>query len=523
MSVSNNKVISNTIELKDRFTNTAKKAYKSTKDLKSELRKTSASVKKTDTTFKKLQRTLKRKIKIKTDISGIKKATNEVKTLRGEIKKLSFARMGGGGRFGSALKLGGRLGAVLKLGGIATAVGGAAAISGGNALFKSGSALEQQKIAMQHFLGGDKQKSESYLKALRSNANATPFETGAVVAAGTRAIQIANGDTKKGMEFVKLAEDMAALNPGKTISDAMEALADANMGEMERLKEFGFKGSKASFDKAGGNINKMVGANGKTLQQMYKGGAEKLSKSGEGIKSTIIGQLKSGFADAGLSFVKRMKPHLSKLVPITKKLSEQLPDMFDRFFDGASKAVEILTPTFESVKNITLSAVKILKPTFEALAPVAKVLGGALGFVAKVAETILVPAFEKIADVAEGISSAVRWLIDPNVSVSKNTINGRTHRTGKRHIRGNATGTNYFAGGMTEINERGAEMIELPSKSKIYPSGKSREIIGRMAKKSMSNASRIVNLSITVNTSGEIDENKLGEILYRKFKEVVPA
>ena len=52
--------------------------------------------------------------------------------------------------------------------------------------------------------------SADYLKSLRNNANATPFETREVIAAGTRALQIAGGNTKEAMGMVKLAEDMAA-------------------------------------------------------------------------------------------------------------------------------------------------------------------------------------------------------------------------------------------------------------------------------------------------------------------------
>ena len=111
-----------------------------------------------------------------------------------------------------------------------------------------GSDLQQQQISMRHFIGvsnkdlGDTEldkMTSDYMEQLQKNANYTPFGQGEVMQAGTRALSVADGDTKKAMEFVELAEDMAALNPGKTVMDAMEALADANVGEMERLKEFG--------------------------------------------------------------------------------------------------------------------------------------------------------------------------------------------------------------------------------------------------------------------------------------------
>ena len=125
----------------------------------------------------------------------------------------------------------------------------------------SGMQLENQQVSMKHFIGatnkglddaGVQKIADEFTQQLRENANATPFETGEVIAAGSRAVSIANGDTKEAMSLVKLAEDMAAASGGtKTISDAIEALADAKMGETERLKEFGFKGSAEEFEQKG--------------------------------------------------------------------------------------------------------------------------------------------------------------------------------------------------------------------------------------------------------------------------------
>ena len=93
------------------------------------------------------------------------------------------------------------------------------ATAGVGMALKGGMDLEKQEISMRHFMGvGNAGKSSKeldamsaqYLKELRDNANATPFETGEVIAAGTRALQIAGGNTKEAMGMVKLAEDMAA-------------------------------------------------------------------------------------------------------------------------------------------------------------------------------------------------------------------------------------------------------------------------------------------------------------------------
>ncbi|MDO7787123.1 hypothetical protein [Desulforamulus aquiferis] len=119
----------------------------------------------------------------------------------------------------------------------------------GAGLFEStvgaASELEKQRISLEHFMSKGnplldtsniRRMTDEYLDALRQNANLTPFETGEVVAGGTRALQVAMGDPKEALKLLTIAEDMVALNPGKTLSDGMEAIADARMGEFERIE-----------------------------------------------------------------------------------------------------------------------------------------------------------------------------------------------------------------------------------------------------------------------------------------------
>ena len=46
-------------------------------------------------------------------------------------------------------------------------------------------------------------------------------------------------------------------------------------------------------------------------------------------------------------------------------------------------------------------------------------------------------------------------------------------------LRGHATGTNYFGGGWTEINERGGEIVDLPSGSRIYPHATTEKMLAK--------------------------------------------
>ena len=196
---------------------------------------------------------------------------------------------------------------------------------------QSGMELEQQKVSMEHFMGvGNQGKSKAqvkgmtndYVKQLRANANATPFETGEVIKTGTRALTISGGDVKQSMKMVKLAEDMAASDPNKSLGDAIEALADAKMGEFERLKEFGYKGTKEDFDKAGGDFFKMKSKDGQTLEGLFGGLSAKQAQTSSGMMSTIMGNIGNVKQNIGTGILDGLKPALSGGVGLFSKLGD---------------------------------------------------------------------------------------------------------------------------------------------------------------------------------------------------------
>lgn len=343
------------------------------------------------------------------------------------------------------------LGAALGVVGAATAAIGFAGTAVG-----LGSQLQQQQISMRHFIGVsnagmdsaalDKMTSD-YMEQLQKNANYTPFSQGEVMEAGTRALSVADGDTKKAMEFVKLAEDMAALNPGKTVMDAMEALADANVGEMERLKEFGFKMSADDFKAAGGDLFAMTDSKGRSLQGFYAGGAEKLSTSGAGLWSTITGNLESGVQQGGLKMLEALMPALQMAIP----LSDQLADTFAQMgasiggiitwlINGFTQAggvidycrgiVAQLTPLFNQISAwatanmpmiqagfakiwaaidpiiaTVITLIGIFWQMFEAAWPILSKIGG---FIAD----FMIIAIQNLCAVIQGIAGAFQWVFN---------------------------------------------------------------------------------------------------------------
>lgn len=167
---------------------------------------------------------------------------------------------------------------------------------------------ETQAVSMEHWLKGNKALAREVTGWLERFAAATPFEMEDLFPSMTRAIGISEGDVKMAERMVKLAADMAGLTPGKTVQDAMEALADAQMGEFERLKEFQMKMTQEEYKKLGGFVGFLEEA-----ERRFAGGAEKLSQTALGRLSTITDTVKTFFRQTGIGILEAMKPRLDRV------------------------------------------------------------------------------------------------------------------------------------------------------------------------------------------------------------------
>ena len=353
---------------------------------------------------------------------------------------------------------------------------------------KSAMDLEKQQISVSHFMGvNNKDKSAAqiskmsanYTKALRKNANATPFTTDEVMKAGTRALQISKGSTKEAMKTLKLAEDMAALNPGKTVSDAMEALADADMGEMERLKEFGYKGSSTDDPKK----------TREELSKLYSGGSAKLAQSGAGAFSTMVGNLQTGLAEMGTGILQSLVPAMSGVTSMLQGalptftaignaigqgiggavsfLSSQMPvlqPIFQEVWQSVSsiiqttapiigQAIKALWPVFMGVFRVASVALNgisqvvsvvapYVKSAISAISPSLKNVGSVLTTVGNTFKRV----FTSIMNIVKKAYNFVKPLID-GIGNALSSVTGFISGGVSRFLGGNATGTKYWSGG----------------------------------------------------------------------------
>lgn len=227
--------------------------------------------------------------------------------------------------------------------------------------------------------------ANDYMKDLIHLANTTPFDSQDVSSAGTRAIQMANGDVSKGMEITTLAADMAALSPGKTVQDAMEALYDVGMsGETERLKEFGLKVSQAELKALVGkgetddlNQEELMKAFQKLmdgpLKKTFSGGAEELSQTVAGKFATATDSLQSGLTEVAIKFAPQMAAALDF---ITEKLDNLFAmdengnftnSFIIGFIDGINMAISFVGKLVESFKTLMPKVSNALAPIKNAL------------------------------------------------------------------------------------------------------------------------------------------------------------
>lgn len=437
------------------------------------------------------------------------------------------------------------------------------------ATVKSGMELEQQQISMRHFMGvGNKGKSSgeldtmssSYLKSLRDNANATPFETGEVIGAGTRALQIAGGNTKDAMGMVKLAEDMAALNPGKTVGDAMEALADMNIGEMARLTEFGLKASSKDDPK---EVQKK-------LEELYTGGAEKLATSGAGLWSTIMGKLKSNLADIGLGMLEPLKPVMDDVIGFIDSATPGMLALGQAITSGIATGIgwiqeqmPTLAPVFSSVFTTIQGVVQTvapvigqliqsLGPVFSALMPIVQTVFSAIGLAVQTAAPIVSDLIQMWSPIFANVGSALTSLstifgsvfggimktvekaynfVKPLIEGIGGAVSGISGAVSSglgwiaEKMGKNATGTKYWKGGLSLVGEHGPELVQMPSGSKVYTNTETRAIANNAnsttstgsGQKVTSNSININKLADTIVVREDADIDKIAKALVEKI------
>ena len=482
----------------------------------------------------------------------IKTARTEAKELQRQLKDLTGKKydikldLDGQEIQGFSSKLKGGLGTALSVAGgglLAGGIGAAAAgigsgvASAASSMWTGGTERQQYLSSMTHFMGGDQSAAREMMDWANENARTTQFSSGEVLAAASRAIQIADGSATEAQRLTQLAEDMASLTPGKTVMDALEALADADMGEFERMKEFGFKGSADALEAAGGDFWSMKSiSNGKTVEEMFAGGTASGAQNATAKIGTIAGTFEDALSSAGEKMINGLNPALDWLI----EKSEGAANALGGALEWAGNA---LGTTFTNVKAA-------LDPYMPLLGSVASLVGtvvsGAFSTVGSVLNSLVLPAIgwvgEHMTPVFSALNEAAGWVNDKFnalVDAAQGAIDGLAGLPGKiankvtsavSGIGGwiksalgfgsgskHATGAMAF-GGVTQINENmKGELIRLPNGSRIYPYELTRRMLAKELKGSKGPTNNnVINVNIDARGSTMSKQDQ-----YRMRKQIV--
>lgn len=166
-------------------------------------------------------------IGFKADTSGIDKASRGLDSLAKQGDKTDRALGGASSSIGKAFA------------GIAVAVGGLASAT--SALQKLVSVSREFDVLNAGLITatGSAQKASQAFKAIQDFATTTPYSLAQATKAFTQLVNL--GLTPSEAALTSYGNTAAAM--GKDLSQMVEAVADATVGEFERLKEFGIKAS----------------------------------------------------------------------------------------------------------------------------------------------------------------------------------------------------------------------------------------------------------------------------------------
>ena len=199
------------------------------------------------------------------------------------------------------------------------------------------------------------------------------------------------------------------------------------------------------------------------------------------------------------SFYEKMMPDVEELGEAMKGM-ESVPNAYADAFIEANVIGAVGKNSNALYKAGVNSLGRVLPEDKQQILSSAEVLGDA--FVQGIQSDGNISGVENAANVLrQRFKNSAERSLSVSIPVNLGTVPNAAYITAPKKT--NATGTNYFGGGFTYINEHGGEIIDLPTGSRIYPSDKSEK---------MMNSSP--NVSVNVTVAGNIygSENAADEI-----------
>lgn len=321
---------------------------------------------------------------------------------------------------------------------------------------------------------------------------------------------------QKGMEK---ASGNVAFEQGNTVQGAWSN-AKASMARVGA----GFLGGK---DGEGGVFGKLAPAINGLIAKMepLEAAAGNLGEKFGGVVSSIgetIGPVFSALGQALAPLGSLFMSLASVVGPIITAAFQALGNIITTF----------VVPVIQSIAGIISGVVSIIQSTvIPVLSAVSSFISGTVipGFQmlisgaltpVKGAFSLLKSAVDRVASAFKSVKGAIESAVGGLKGLGgriSSAIGGFLNGGGKGH----ATGTGYFEGGWTRVNERGEELIQLARGARIYPAGKTNEIIQRDLRRTTNQKSdaKVIHYApvITVNGANKSDA-EITDMIDRKLR-----
>lgn len=288
---------------------------------------------------------------------------------------------------------------------IASAFAVTAIINFGKRVAQTRGEFQKLQVVLENTLGS-KSKAQNNFKVLNQLAKTSNF--GLLELTDSYVKLVNQGITPTRLEMIKLSD--LANSTGKTFNQLTEAIIDAQVGENERLKEFGIRAQK----------------NGEKTIFTFKGVKTEVDNTTESIKNYLI----------GLGNLEGVTGATEKISATLGGKISNLGDAFDNFLNKVGTESQ---PVFNTLLDLAIEALGILpnvinkliewgKAGFDALQEINKEFGTGLGFLGawNFALNSLIAVFVSFFDIVVGgfhaISSAMSFNFNASVIAIEATM-----------------------------------------------------------------------------------------------------
>jgi hypothetical protein len=295
------------------------------------------------------------KIKYVVDAEGLSKANSEWDKITKEeqeaVNKLKNYNKEVGDTGKKVENLGGQFGNLKEL--IAGAFTITAVVSFGKAVFDTTAKFEKLAAVLKNTLGSGSAAALA-IEGIKTFAKTTPFSVEELTSSF---VKLANQGFKPTTDQMRKLGDLAS-STGKSFDQLTEAIIDAQVGEFERLKEFGVRAQKAgdqvTFTFKG--VKTQVDFTNESIQQylISLGNYEGVAGAAAAVSDTLGGKV-NNLGDAWDNFLNKigtlLKPILTEALNTTSEFMDKINNLFGQAKSDAERFSESELATYKMAQS----------------------------------------------------------------------------------------------------------------------------------------------------------------------------